>query len=111
MTASIPAPIILIDGGDVTLYKSVAAAEADLEPWIADDTSITLADGNGRRLKMASEGLGIRIEVSEYGAVDDGDIRRLLGEALTAVGSPAPGDVTLRDLIERAYDAGFGHPE
>jgi len=100
-------PIILLEGLDCTLYRSLAEAELDLEPWYVNDRLAEMYDAAGRKVRMSTDGASVRIQPSEAEPTHQEELRRRLHEVLTAVDKSPADSSTLKDLIELCEKAGL----
>ena len=118
--ASLVPPIILVDGHDVMMFGSVAAAERFLEPWAVQDDSAAGFDAKGRKLAFYVEPHSqkgwmnklfgtppgrVRI-VAAQGSADEATLKTVLGRYLSArkPDSTAHGSSkSLEELIAETY--------
>jgi hypothetical protein len=82
------APIIIDNFGDLLIFESVEKAERYLEPVDVENGEYQAFDRTGRRVRLSTDGLRVRVGPVEEGAPQVEHLRQVLQRFLSAVGVP-----------------------
>jgi putative ubiquitin-RnfH superfamily antitoxin RatB of RatAB toxin-antitoxin module len=83
---TVEGPVFVVEGGDVTAYRSLGSAENDLEAIDVQNNEFQIYDSAGQVLRPLAPADQVRIE--ESGTYRPEELRRHLVKYVRAVGSP-----------------------
>jgi hypothetical protein len=115
MDANYEAPILVIDGSDVSVHRSLDAAVRSVEGvdvegglyrcFDAVGRRITLTASGGRRGRITVEIGTVRVESIEAEPTGAGELRDALVDHLQQIGHAAPANASLADVVEMTLRA------
>lgn len=100
-------PIVVADGLDVSLHRSIEAAALQLEVPDVAQGIYRCYDADGHLLNVTTDGRVIRFQVAEESPVHRVELMELLRGVLDRAHVAVPVNAELDDLIQICSDEGF----
>jgi hypothetical protein len=93
---AVAAPVVIVEGWDVSLFESVAEAESYLEPVDVSDGVYFGFDAEGRLSRIETDGVRVRIRTAEKEPIHVEELEDLLRGFLERVEKLVGSDCDLR---------------